>query len=83
MLKEKSRYIPDIVTRDDIGGIDFPYGKDGKWGFGLANIIESRKNEKNSKYNTEGDFLVLFQKLAKTLESGELHEVKIIQIGWQ
>ncbi|WRC85380.1 DUF3519 domain-containing protein [Helicobacter pylori] len=41
--------IAGAAFRDDLGGIDFVWGKDGKDGYGLAHILERRENQALSK----------------------------------
>ncbi|MDU9811774.1 DUF3519 domain-containing protein, partial [Helicobacter pylori] len=45
LLQEKNGQVAGAAFRDDLGGIDFVWGKDGKSGYGLAHIIESREKQ--------------------------------------
>ncbi len=45
LLKEKSGQVAGAAFRDDLGGIDFVWGKDGKDGYGLAHILEKREKQ--------------------------------------
>ncbi|GAA7036359.1 hypothetical protein ID0178_06880 [Helicobacter pylori] len=42
LLQEKNGQVAGAAFRDDLGGIDFVWGKDGKSGYGLAHILEKR-----------------------------------------
>lgn len=44
-MQEKNGQVAGAAYRDDLGGIDFVWGKDGKSGYGLAHIIESREKQ--------------------------------------
>nr|WP_232255858.1 DUF3519 domain-containing protein [Helicobacter pylori] len=45
LLQEKSGQVAGATYRDDLGGIDFVWGKDGKDGYGLAHILEKREKQ--------------------------------------
>ncbi|GHS26980.1 hypothetical protein VN1154_14850 [Helicobacter pylori] len=45
LLQEKNGQIAGVAFRDDLGGIDFVWGKDGKSGYGLAHILEKREKQ--------------------------------------
>ncbi len=45
LLQEKNGQVAGAAFREDLGGIDFVCGKDGKSGYGLAHIIESREKQ--------------------------------------
>ncbi|MGL2695133.1 DUF3519 domain-containing protein [Helicobacter pylori] len=45
LLQEKSGQVASAAFRDDLGGIDFVWGKDGKDGYGLAHILEKREKQ--------------------------------------
>ncbi|MGL2654589.1 DUF3519 domain-containing protein [Helicobacter pylori] len=45
LLQEKNGQVAGAAFRDDLGGIDFVWGKDGKDGYGLAHILEKREKE--------------------------------------
>ncbi|GAA8293593.1 hypothetical protein HpBT174_00400 [Helicobacter pylori] len=45
LLQEKNGQVAGAAFRDDLGGIDFVWGKDGKSGYGLAHIIEKREKQ--------------------------------------
>ncbi|GAA7466802.1 hypothetical protein YGH035_14370 [Helicobacter pylori] len=45
LLQEKSGQVAGTAYREDLGGIDFVWGKDGKSGYGLAHILESREKQ--------------------------------------
>lgn len=74
LLKQKKGFIPNAVTRKDIGGIDIHYGRHGlnqdgiETGFGLKHIL-ARRDELKS----DDDITNFFTKFVDTLEKGELH----------
>ncbi|WP_240447236.1 DUF3519 domain-containing protein [Helicobacter pylori] len=45
LLQEKDGQVAGAAFRDDLGGIDFVWGKDGKDGYGLAHILEKREKQ--------------------------------------
>ncbi|EJB80943.1 hypothetical protein HPHPH6_1314 [Helicobacter pylori Hp H-6] len=45
LLQEKNGQVACAAYRDDLGGIDFVWGKDGKDGYGLAHILEKREKQ--------------------------------------
>ncbi|WP_423979070.1 DUF3519 domain-containing protein, partial [Helicobacter pylori] len=45
LLQEKNGQVAGATFRDDLGGIDFVWGKDGKDGYGLAHILEKREKQ--------------------------------------
>ncbi|MGL2839478.1 DUF3519 domain-containing protein [Helicobacter pylori] len=45
LLQEKSGQVAGAAFRDDLGGIDFVWGKDGKDGYGLAHILEKQEKQ--------------------------------------
>jgi hypothetical protein len=45
LLEKKSGYVPAAIYKDNVGDIDFVWGKGGKDGFGFAHIIERRESE--------------------------------------
>ncbi|MDU9799345.1 DUF3519 domain-containing protein, partial [Helicobacter pylori] len=45
LLQEKNGQVAGAAFREDLGGIDFVWGKDGKSGYGLAHILESREKQ--------------------------------------
>ncbi len=45
LLQEKNGQVAGAAFRDDLGGIDFVWGKDGKDGYGLAHILEKREKQ--------------------------------------
>ncbi|GAA9478192.1 hypothetical protein HpHA294_15210 [Helicobacter pylori] len=45
LLQERSGQVAGAAHRDDLGGIDFVWGKDGKSGYGLAHILEKREKQ--------------------------------------
>ncbi len=45
LLQEKTGQVAGAAYRDDLGGIDFVWGKDGKDGYGLAHILEKREKQ--------------------------------------
>ncbi|WRB48192.1 DUF3519 domain-containing protein [Helicobacter pylori] len=45
LLQEKSGQVAGAAFRDDLGGINFVWGKDGKDGYGLAHILEKREKQ--------------------------------------
>ncbi len=45
LLQEKNGQVAGAAFRDDLGGIDFVWGKGGKDGYGLAHILEKREKQ--------------------------------------
>ncbi|WP_120801551.1 DUF3519 domain-containing protein, partial [Helicobacter pylori] len=45
LLQEKNGQVAGAAFRNDLGGIDFVWGKDGKDGYGLAHILEKREKQ--------------------------------------
>ncbi|AHZ30051.1 hypothetical protein EG64_05375 [Helicobacter pylori] len=45
LLQKKNGQVAGAAFRDDLGGIDFVWGKDGKDGYGLAHILEKREKQ--------------------------------------
>ncbi|WP_232263803.1 DUF3519 domain-containing protein [Helicobacter pylori] len=45
LLQEKNGQVASVAFRDDLGGIDFVWGKDGKDGYGLVHILEKREKQ--------------------------------------
>ncbi|WP_240146819.1 DUF3519 domain-containing protein [Helicobacter pylori] len=45
LLQEKDGQVAGAAFRDDLGGIDFVWGKDGKDGYRLAHILEKREKQ--------------------------------------
>ncbi|WP_390182243.1 DUF3519 domain-containing protein, partial [Helicobacter pylori] len=45
LLQERNGQVAGAAFRDDLGGIDFVWGKDGKSGYGLAHILEKREKQ--------------------------------------
>lgn len=65
LLSEKSGYVPAAIQKDDIGNIDFVWGKGGKDGFGLAHIIERR-----TASGIDGEAFV--RSIPKLIKNGEV-----------
>ncbi len=76
LLQEKNGQVAGAAYREDLGGIDFVWGKDGKSGYGLAHIIESREkqytrlglNAKQIKERTDE----LLKSIPEVIENGTL-----------
>ncbi|RVZ92846.1 DUF3519 domain-containing protein [Helicobacter pylori] len=76
LLQEKSGQVAGAAFRDDLGGIDFVWGKDGKDGYGLAHILEKREkqytrlglNTEQIKERTDE----LLKSIPEVIESGAL-----------
>ncbi|MFT2643745.1 DUF3519 domain-containing protein, partial [Helicobacter pylori] len=45
LLQEKNGQVAGAAYREDLGGIDFVWGKDGNSGYGLAHILEKREKQ--------------------------------------
>ncbi|WP_332258725.1 DUF3519 domain-containing protein [Helicobacter pylori] len=45
LLQEKNGQVAGAAYREDLGGIDFVWGNDGKDGYGLAHILEKREKQ--------------------------------------
>ncbi|MFT2617051.1 DUF3519 domain-containing protein, partial [Helicobacter pylori] len=45
LLQERNGQVAGAAFRDDLGGIDFVWGKDGKSGYGLAHILQKREKQ--------------------------------------
>ncbi|HWQ90249.1 MAG TPA: hypothetical protein VN673_01165 [Clostridia bacterium] len=65
LLDVKGGYVPAAIYKDDIGDIDFIWGKGGKDGFGLAHIIERR-----GQSGIDGEEFV--RQIPKLLKNGEV-----------
>ncbi|MGL2517776.1 DUF3519 domain-containing protein, partial [Helicobacter pylori] len=76
LLQEKDGQVAGAAFRDDLGGIDFVWGKDGKDGYGLAHILEKREkqytrlglNAEQIKERTEE----LLKSIPEVIENGTL-----------
>ncbi|MGL2721982.1 DUF3519 domain-containing protein, partial [Helicobacter pylori] len=76
LLQEKNGQVAGAAFRDDLGGIDFVWGKDGKDGYGLAHILEKREkqytrlglNAEQIKERTDE----LFKSIPEVIEKGTL-----------
>ncbi|MFT2659575.1 DUF3519 domain-containing protein, partial [Helicobacter pylori] len=76
LLQEKNGQVAGAAFRDDLGGIDFVWGKDGKSGYGLAHILEKREkqytrlglNEEQIKERTNE----LLKSIPEVIENGTL-----------
>ncbi|WQS65206.1 DUF3519 domain-containing protein [Helicobacter pylori] len=76
LLQEKNGQVACAAFRDDLGGIDFVWGKDGKDGYGLAHILEKREkqytrlglNTEQIKERTDE----LLKSIPEVIESGAL-----------
>ncbi len=76
LLQEKNGQVAGAAFRDDLGGIDFVWGKDGKDGYGLAHILEKREkqytrlglNTEQIKERTDE----LLKSIPEVIESGAL-----------
>ncbi len=76
LLQEKNGQVAGAAFRDDLGGIDFVWGKDGKDGYGLAHILERREkqytrlglNAEQIKERTDE----LLKSIPEVVESGRL-----------
>ncbi|WRA93166.1 DUF3519 domain-containing protein [Helicobacter pylori] len=76
LLQEKNGQVAGAAYRDDLGGIDFVWGKDGKDGYGLAHILEKREkqytrlglNTEKIKERTDE----LLKSIPEVIESGAL-----------
>lgn len=45
LLQAKKGHVPAAIYKEGIGDIDFVYGEGGKYGYGLAHIMEQRQAE--------------------------------------
>nr|WP_232259650.1 DUF3519 domain-containing protein [Helicobacter pylori] len=76
LLQEKNGQVAGAAYREDLGGIDFVWGKDGKDGYGLAHILEKREkqytrlglNAEQIKERTDE----LLKSIPEVIESGTL-----------
>ncbi|WP_131139912.1 DUF3519 domain-containing protein, partial [Helicobacter pylori] len=76
LLQEKDGQVAGAAFRDDLGGIDFVWGKDGRDGYGLAHILEKREkqytrlglNAEQIKKRTDE----LLKSIPEVIESGTL-----------
>ncbi|BAW53253.1 uncharacterized protein HPF38_0754 [Helicobacter pylori] len=50
LLQEKNGQVASAAFRDDLGGIDFVWGKDGKSGYGLAHISAHNRKPRKTIY---------------------------------
>ncbi|WRE98978.1 DUF3519 domain-containing protein [Helicobacter pylori] len=76
LFQEKNGQVAGAAFRNDLGGIDFVWGKDGKDGYGLAHILEKREkqytrlglNAEQIKERTDE----LLKSIPEVIESGTL-----------
>ncbi|WP_438501578.1 DUF3519 domain-containing protein [Helicobacter pylori] len=76
LLQEKNGQVAGAAYREDLGGIDFVWGKDGRDGYGLAHILEKREkqytrlglNAEQIKERTDE----LLKSIPEVIESGTL-----------
>ncbi|WP_240443740.1 DUF3519 domain-containing protein [Helicobacter pylori] len=76
LLQEKDGQVAGAAFKDDLGWIDFVWGKDGKDGYGLAHILEKREkqytrlglNAEQIKERTEE----LLKSIPEVIENGTL-----------
>ncbi|RKU91576.1 putative barnase/colicin E5 family endoribonuclease, partial [Helicobacter pylori] len=76
LLQERNGQVAGAAFREDLGGIDFVWGKDGKDGYGLAHILEKREkqytrlglNTEQIKERTDE----LLKSIPEVIESGAL-----------
>ncbi|MFB1341207.1 DUF3519 domain-containing protein [Helicobacter pylori] len=76
LLQEKNGQVAGSAFREDLGGIDFVWGKDGKDGYGLAHILEKREkqytrlglNAEQTKERTDE----LLKSIPEVIENGTL-----------
>ncbi|NHA78368.1 DUF3519 domain-containing protein [Helicobacter pylori] len=78
LLKEKSGQVAGAALRDDLGGIDFVWGKDGKDGYGLAHILEKREKQ-YTRLGLNADQIKertdeLLKSIPEVIESGALYK---------
>ena len=45
LLVVKNGYVPAAIHKEEVGDVDFVWGKEGKDGYGLAHIIERRNGQ--------------------------------------
>ncbi|MFP6180076.1 DUF3519 domain-containing protein [Helicobacter pylori] len=70
LLQEKNGQVAGAAFRDDLGGIDFVWGKDGKDGYGLAHILEKREKQYTRLgLNAEDELL---KSIPEVIEKGTL-----------
>ncbi|RKV60307.1 hypothetical protein DD777_02090 [Helicobacter pylori] len=78
LLQEKNGQVAGAAFRDDLGGIDFVWGEDGKDGYGLAHILEKREkqytrlglNTEQIKERTDE----LLKSIPEVIENGALYK---------
>lgn len=87
LLQEKNGQVAGAAFRDDLGGIDFVWGKDGKDGYGLAHILEKREkqytrlglNAEQIKERTDE----LLKSIPEVIESGTLFKDDLGRVSVQ
>ncbi|WP_120830954.1 DUF3519 domain-containing protein, partial [Helicobacter pylori] len=77
LLQERNGQVAGAAFRDDLGGIDFVWGKDGKGGYGLAHILEKREAQaleypNITKEQAKDYALNIIHLIPEILENGEL-----------
>ncbi|GAA7749400.1 hypothetical protein HpBT0154_09240 [Helicobacter pylori] len=76
LLQEKNGQVAGAAFRDDLGGIDFVWGKDGKDGYGLAHILEKREKQ-NTRLGLNAEQMKertneLVKSIPEVIENGRL-----------
>ncbi|WP_104761749.1 DUF3519 domain-containing protein [Helicobacter cetorum] len=75
LLEERNGQVAGAMYRDDLGGIDFVWGKGGKSGYGLEHILERREKQALdnglSKEQAKEYALNVVKSIAEILEKGE------------
>ena len=69
LLLEKNGYVPSAIYKENLGNIDFVWGKTGKDGFGLAHILERRRK-------TGLDEILFIKGIPELIKNGKLTKSK-------
>ncbi|MFP6316094.1 DUF3519 domain-containing protein, partial [Helicobacter pylori] len=70
LLQEQNGQVAGAAFRDDLGGIDFVWGKDGKDGYGLAHILEKREKQYTNTEQIKERTDELVKSIPEVLEKG-------------
>ncbi|MCQ2942469.1 DUF3519 domain-containing protein, partial [Helicobacter pylori] len=81
LLEEKNGQVAGAAYRDDLGGIDFVWGKDGKDGYGLEHILKHREEQAIAKGLNEAEAKEYALNVVKTIPEVIDKGVKVEQNG--
>ncbi|OPG42686.1 DUF3519 domain-containing protein [Helicobacter pylori] len=76
LLQERNGQVAGAAYREDLGGIDFVWGKDGKDGYGLAHVLEQREQQALADGLSEAEAkeyaLNIVKSIPEVIENGTL-----------